>query len=96
MVDGMYQAAGRVLTSISVGSSVVTGECERTEQVESGNNIPMSATAGHLLLLAAAAAANQLVISTLFMQATLAAAYRENISGISHLTAAAGGVCAEA
>ena len=51
MVDGMYQAADRVLTSISVGSSVVTGECERTEQVESGNNIPMSATAGHLLLL---------------------------------------------
>ena len=51
MVDGMYQAAGRVLTAISVGSSVVTGECEMAEQVESGNNIPMSATAGHLLLL---------------------------------------------
>ena len=51
MVDGMYQAAGRVLTSISVVSSVVTGECEKAEQVESGNNIPMSATAGHLLLL---------------------------------------------
>ena len=39
------------MTSISVGSSVVTGECEMAEQVESGNNIPMSATAGHLLLL---------------------------------------------
>ena len=51
MVDGMYQAAGRVLTAISVRGSVVTAECERREQVESGNNIPMSATAGHLLLL---------------------------------------------
>ena len=39
MVDGMYQAAGRVLTAISVRGSVVTAECERREQVESKASI---------------------------------------------------------